>query len=202
MRGMLARTSAAVEHLALDEARHHQAGLGMDHFGRKARGVRGARRHHLAVAEHVVEREVAGDADDVLAGAVGGGKADWLEMPPGSGVELYRSRPDRQHGDTAFQILHYMPVSCGRQGPAGVLVSRLGRRLKPFWRWPSAAVDKRAGAAAGGVARGGTSAKVRAENQGWNDAYSYHWRRRHDRAQAHRGAGSGPGRSAASRSSG
>ena len=96
------------QHLALDEARHHQAGLGMHHLRGKAGGVGGAGRHHLAVAEDVVEGEVAGDADDVSAGGIGGGEALVGDAARQRG-EGHGAGPDRQRGDTAFDVRHFGP---------------------------------------------------------------------------------------------
>ena len=97
MRGISMRTSSAVK-----------TRLGVDHFGREAGGVGGAGRHHFTVAEHVMEGKIASDADDVLAGGIGGDKAEVGNAAAERG-EYHLAAPERQGGDTGLDLGHVPP---------------------------------------------------------------------------------------------
>ena len=95
----------------------------MGDFRREAGGVGGTGRHHFAIAEDVVEREIAGDADDVFAGTVEGGEAEVGDAAC-ERRERHRAGPDGQRGDTAFDVRHdAQELPNGLETRQGVLVS-------------------------------------------------------------------------------
>ena len=55
--------------LGAEKCGHHDARLGVVDCRREAGGVRGPRRHHLALAKDVVERIVLAEAHDMPSGA-------------------------------------------------------------------------------------------------------------------------------------
>ncbi len=79
----------------LEEARHHQARLGMHHFRCEARAMRRPRHRHFALAINVVERKVARQPHHVFPRPVGGEKAQ-IGDAPRQRLERRCALPQRQ----------------------------------------------------------------------------------------------------------
>ena len=110
MRSTFARRSASVEGPAVDMPDDHDARLRIDHFGRQARRMRSDTGRPLAIAEDVVDRNIAAATRDIAPALVVDNERRVGE-PSVQRFELHLAAPAWQRGDARFKIHAWCRVS-------------------------------------------------------------------------------------------
>jgi len=93
----------------------HDARLRIDQFGRQARRVRSDVDRPLAIAEDVVDRNVAAATRHVALSSVIDDECR-VGKPSGQRFELHLAAPAWQRGDSCFEINRHHPVRKQRRG--------------------------------------------------------------------------------------